>query len=114
MTTVQSQVMEEGGSLGREEEQGADSERWILLSGGGVGGRADGVSVSSGADDLILQVSHFILERLEGGRIPHVSQPPADGRAHCGQSCTGFLSCLGQSLLSLLVCFRVGNVFQSG
>lgn len=31
------------------------SERWVLLSGGGVGGGADGVSISSLTDDLILK-----------------------------------------------------------
>lgn len=35
--------------------------------------------------------------------IPHVAQSPADGRAHCGESCTGLLSRLGKSLLSLFV-----------
>lgn len=35
--------------------------------------------------------------------IPHVAQSPADDRAHCVESCTGLLSRLGESLLSLLV-----------
>lgn len=44
---------EEGGSEEEEEEGG--SERLVLLSGGGVSGRADGVPVPSGADNLILK-----------------------------------------------------------
>lgn len=30
------------------------SERWVLLSGGGVSGGAGSISISSGADNLIL------------------------------------------------------------
>lgn len=31
------------------------SERWVLLSGGGVSGGADGLPVPSGADNFILR-----------------------------------------------------------
>lgn len=31
------------------------SERWVLLSGGGVGGGGDGLPIPSGADNLILK-----------------------------------------------------------
>lgn len=41
--------------------------------------------------------------RRVGGVLPHVHQSLADDGAHCGESCTGLLSCLREGLLSLLV-----------
>lgn len=46
--------------------------------------------------------------------VPHVTQLPADGRAHCGESCTSFLSRLGKSLLSLLVSVERGRKGRRG
>lgn len=39
--------------------------------------------------------------------VPHVAQFPADDCTHCGESCTGLLSRLGKSLLSLFVSAEV-------
>lgn len=52
--TVQSEVVRKMAARGRRRRRVVRSERRVVLSWGGVGGGADGVSVPSGSDNLML------------------------------------------------------------